>query len=224
MGIGMMISKVWQKFRVYLHQGIAQYSMFGFIFLYAYLSITGNLNIGFRHLFPILPFAYLLVSKKIFEFIKAPHHEVTKKLAGLILTGMIIWIILEPIIFFPSYISYFNESVGGSSQGYKYVTDSNTDWGQDLKRLSKWVKNNNVDKIRVDYFGGSNPEYYLKDKNISWHANNTPEIGWYAISAGFLQESIYKEKGPGEGDYRWIQKYPLTRIGDSIFVFHVDKL
>jgi hypothetical protein len=217
-------AEVWKKIRLYLHQGIVQYSMFGFIVLYAYLSITGNLNIGFRHLFPILPFAYLLVTKKIFEFWNSPHHEVTKKLTGLIIAGIVIWVIIEPIIFFPSYISYFNESVGGPSQGYKYVTDSNTDWGQDLGRLRSWVDKNNIDKIRVDYFGGSNPQYYLKDKNIPWHASNKPEIGWYAISATFLQESIYKIKGPGEGDYSWIEKYPLTRIGDSIFVFHVDNI
>jgi hypothetical protein len=223
-GLKLFLSESWKKFRTYLHQGVAYYLAFGFILMYAYLSITGNLNIGFRHLFPILPFAYLLVAKKISEFFHLEHHDVTKKLATMIIAGLMIWIILEPIIFFPSYISYFNEAVGGPKNGYKYVTDSNTDWGQDLKRLRNWVNENNIDKIRVDYFGGSSPEYYLDGKFTPWHSNNVPEAGWYAISAGFLQESIYKDKSPGDRSYEWILKYPVTRIGDSIFVFYVDKV
>jgi len=40
----------------FLRTNIIIFSLFIFILLYAYVSVTGNLNIGFRHLFPILPF------------------------------------------------------------------------------------------------------------------------------------------------------------------------
>jgi hypothetical protein len=215
------IKKGWEALVNYLRSGVAEYSMFGFILFYSYLSITGNLNIGFRHLFPVLPFAYVLVTKKIFDFFKTRDDQLTKKNTSLIVLILAIWIIIIPIIHFPSYISYFNELVGGPKNGYKYVTDSNTDWGQDLKRLRDFVEINKIDKIRVDYFGGSNPQYYLKDKLIPWHANLNPQPGWYAISAGFLQENLYKQKPPDEKDYRWTLNYQPLRIGDSIFVFHI---
>jgi hypothetical protein len=215
------ITNIWEKFKIYLQGSVDQYSMLIFIFLYIYLSITGNLNIGFRHLFPILPFIYVLVSKTVFDWLREVNSEVTKKTLGIILIIFCAWIILEPTISFPSYLSYYNEAAGGHLNGYKYVTDSNTDWGQDLKRLSNWVNENNIDKIRVDYFGGSNPEYYLKDRFIPWHADLDPEPGWYAISATFLEESIYKDKSPGDKNYEWTLKYKPLRIGDSIFVYHV---
>ncbi|MCD6149328.1 glycosyltransferase family 39 protein [bacterium] len=238
----------WKKFLGYLQSGVAQYSMLGFIIFYSFLSITGNLNIGFRHLFPILPFVYVLVAKKVTDFIKSCEGKKIKTTVKATLAILVAWIILEPIIFFPSYLSYFNELAGGPKNGYKYVTDSNYDWGQDLKRLSRWVDKYNscalsknpevcidpnraipikpnqpIKKIRVDYFGGSNPEYYLKDKFIPWHSYNNPEPGWYAISIGFLQESIHKEKQPGEKSYEWLRGYqPITKAGDSIFVYYVE--
>ncbi len=227
---GNILKRVWAVTLNYLRTGVAQYSMIGFVLLYAYVSITGNLNIGFRHLFPILPFIYILTAKKIFEFLRNVSSP-TKKVAYAAFGIIMIWVILEPIIFFPSYMSYFNELVGGPSNGYKYVTDSNADWGQDLKRLRNWVAqydsehpNAPIDRIRVDYFGGSNPQYYFGDRYISWHADLAPEAGWYAISAGFLQESTHKQKNPGDMSYNWILNYtPVTKVGDSIFVYYIPE-
>ncbi len=54
---------------------IAEYLAIFFILFYSYISITGNLNIGFRHLFPILPFLYLLLSKTLADFYKRHVHE-----------------------------------------------------------------------------------------------------------------------------------------------------
>jgi hypothetical protein len=46
--------------------------MLFFIAFYSFLSITGNLNIGFRHLFPILPFLYFLVTKNAIQMTRDP--------------------------------------------------------------------------------------------------------------------------------------------------------
>jgi len=234
------------------HSHIAEYTMLSFVALYGYLSITGNLNIGFRHLFPILPFLIVLSSKSLFAYWKRHHgNETVWKTVRTLVFLLTIWIALIPVFSYPSYLSYFNTAFGGSSEGYKYVTDSNYDWGQDVKRLKQWVDRYNlcvsssressddcqeltnkksfptetpIQKIRVDYFGGSSPEYYLKDMYTSWHSNNTPEPGWYAVSAGFYQESIYKKEQPANNiNYSWLPENALIgRAGDSIFIFYVD--
>ncbi|NTW27064.1 MAG: hypothetical protein HGA36_01945 [Candidatus Moranbacteria bacterium] len=215
------VKKSFQKF---LQTGLMQYALFGFIILYAYLSITGNLNIGLRHLFPIMPLAYLLVTKKVFDFLRRKH-SVTKHQLHVILGTLIIWIILIPVFSYPGYVSYFNESVGGSKGGYHYVTDSNTDWGQDLKRLKNFLDQNpQITKINVDYFGGGNPEYYLGDKYISgWDSKRPIEKGWYAISANSLQISIFdKVNKTPENNYAWTNKFkPVTMIGNSILIYYV---
>ena len=234
-------------------KNIAPYTMLGLVVFYAYLSITGNLNIGFRHLFPILPFLYTLGSKAVFDCLKrcdgsAPTASVVRGFIFLFSC----WIILIPILAYPSFLSYFNTAMGGHSEGYKYVTDSNYDWGQDAKRLKIWVDNYNscvesgatessvcrsltgeksfptastIQKIRVDYFGGSSPEYFLGDTYEPWHSNNSPEPGWYAVSAEFYQGSIYDPNASRSINYSWFPHGSLVgRAGDSIFIFYVDKV
>ena len=140
---------------------------------------------------------------------------------------------------FPYYLTYFNELVGGAKNGYIYVTDSNLDWGQDLKRLAKWVDEftppagtafagNHIQKIKVDYFGGATAEYYLKDKYEPWYAENDPakaKGSWLAISATFLQQNraTPTKDFPFRTDrYNWLSAYkPITVIGNSIFVYYI---
>lgn len=216
-----------------------------FILFYAYVSITGNLNIGFRHLFPILPFLALLIGKTALDIYKRHAHEPhTRQTLGLILGGFSFAIVAIPVLAYPSYLSYFNAVAGGHTNGYHYVTDSNYDWGQDLKRLRDYVNDFNackrgdmsapqdlcrnpalpaIDRIRVDYFGGSDPGYYLGEKFIPWHSDNAPAPGWYAISVGFFQESTHRTLArPTDPSYRWLLDYaPVARAGDSIFIYYV---
>ena len=139
---------------------------------------------------------------------------------------ILIWIFSIPIFNYPSYTSYFNESIGGSKNGYNYVTDSNTDWGQDLKRLRTYVKQHpEIDKLRVDYFGGGDIKYYIGDKYVMWWDSKRPvETGWYAISTNFLQGSIYDTKKTVGDSYRWTLDYkPVTMIGKSILIYHIEQ-
>lgn len=227
-----------------------QYLIIFFILFYSYISITGNLTIGFRHLFPILPFLYMLVAKTIFNFLKHRESEpITHTALSWMLGGLTFVIITIPALTYPSYLSYFNPVIGGNTNGYQYVTDSNYDWGQDLKQLRNFVNTYNknciggddfygecqnilgntpvpsrapIDKIRVDYFGGGSPAYYLKEKFIPWNDQREPEAGWYAISSFFYQESLYKKRPQGVRNYEWLRIItPVTRAGDSIFIYYI---
>lgn len=221
----LQFKKIKNNLANFLRKSVVEYSLFVFILLYAYLSIQGGLNIGFRHLFPILPFAYLLISKKVFEFshTKKLKHGHTLAIAFLIL---VFWQISASVFAYPSYTSYFNETIGGSKNGYNYVTDSNTDWGQDLKRLKIWLdQNSQVEKIHVDYFGGGNPKLLLGDKYLQWWDSMRPvEPGWYAISENFLMGSIYDTKRDPDETYSWTRDFlPVAQVGKSILIYYVDE-
>ena len=214
-----------QRIANFLRKSVVGYALLIFIVLYALTSITGGLNIGFRHLFPILPFAYLLIGKKVFDFLHEKH-PLTRQIFRLTSSFLLLWIILTPIAAYPSYTSYFNESVGGSENGYKYVTDSNTDWGQDLKRLKEFVDERpQIEKIHVDYFGGGNIPYYFGNKYILWYDSKRPvETGWYAISTNYLQSSIHSDKNTIKNNYAWTLEYePVAMIGKSILIYYADK-
>jgi hypothetical protein len=223
----------WKNFIFWTQHGLVQYTLFGFIILYSYLSITGNLNIGLRHLFPIFPFIYILVAKKIHDFFKETNSSKTI-FSKYILTLLLIWIIIEPMINYPYYLSYFNQLAGGPKNGYAYVTDSNADWGQDLKRFKLFMDQHpEIDKIRLHYFGGGNPRYYLGDRVINWWDSKRPiEEGWYAVSVNQLQGSIFdtrlKKDGtpnkPDEESWRWITQYtPIYQVGTSILIYYISQ-
>jgi hypothetical protein len=216
--------QLWSNFKNYIDRHIDEFSMLAFIALYAYVSITGNLNIGFRHLFPILPFIYLLISKETTGVVGRLGKKFQKFAWGFVLF-LIVWLVAETAFAYPYYLAYFNETIGGTKNGYKYVTDSNVDWGQELKRLEKFVEENNIKKIRVDYFGGGDVVHYLKGKAIIWHSDSGQENGWYAISATFLQNSLYYKIAEGKPDYQWLrEREPFANIGGSILIYKIDNL
>jgi hypothetical protein len=49
---------------------------------------------------------------------------------------------------------------GGPNGGWRYLVDSNLDWGQDLGGLKQWMDENEVDHIWLSYFGEGRPDYY----------------------------------------------------------------
>ncbi|MBI2062952.1 MAG: glycosyltransferase family 39 protein [Candidatus Yanofskybacteria bacterium] len=212
-----------------------EFAMLLWLLIYWVASIQSTLNIGIRHLLPTYPFAILLVSGQITRigtWLRAPSSR--KKLATfyLLLVSFLGWYVYENLRVFPYYLTYFNQIVGGSSNGYKYVVDSNVDWGQDLIRFSNWVKENNIQKIEFDYFGWADPSYYLKNRYLWLTSNKYKDAfdfkarnqsdGWIAVSATFLQNSQGSEKNYNPANYLWLNSYqPITVIGNSIFVYRI---
>ncbi len=226
------------------HTKTIEWTVGGFITLYILLSVTGNLNIGLRHLFPIILFLYFFIAKTLAGFIRrrlhdekhiAPEKQLNRRIFFILGLGFSLWIIAIPFIAYPNFLSYFNEAIG-SENGYHYVTDSNYDWGQDMKRVEAFINTHNsecsrtntlpscrIDTIRIDYFGGAEPDYYLGSAFRPWYGGLPPETGWYALSSFFIQEDSYKQIEPGTRSYRdWLWKFtPVTRAGESIFIYHL---
>ena len=122
---------------------------------------------------------------------------------------------------------------GGPAGGYKYVDDSNLDWGQELVRFSDWVKENNIKKIGFDYFGWADPSYFLgnryeyvnstkyKDADDFMKRNDTD--GWIAVSYTFLNRAGGLSDSPRYPNYDWLKaREPITIIGYSIYVYRIQ--
>jgi len=199
----------------------AEITMALFIVVYGSVSIKGKLNLGIRHIMVLFPFVYILIIKEFKERIKETEY---KKTFLAIFAVLLVWIGAEVAITYPSYLAYYNEITGGPKTGYKFITDSNLDWGQDLRRMAKWVNNNpEITKIKVDYFGGGVPAYYLGDKYQEWHSENGPATGWIAVSANYFSESIYKLNSSFANSYYYLEtREPVKTFGHSIFVFYIE--
>lgn len=215
----------------------AEFSMMSFVLAYWAVDLKSALNIGIRHLLPVYPFTFVLVSLGIKITVDGIKSARIKKITVCSVLLLLFWYAISSLSVFPYYLTYFNELAGGSKNGYKYAVDSNYDWGQDFKRLAKWVDEQKIDKIYLDYFGTADINYYLKGKYYAWYGSSWwsryglqatgkfPAGNYLAVSATHLQQGrgtpVPGLKWQG-GEYDWLNNYqPIARIGNSIFVYYI---
>jgi dolichyl-phosphate-mannose-protein mannosyltransferase len=187
--------------------------------LYWGVAMLASLQIGVRHMLPTFPFVYVLVGAGIVAIearLTTPRAVWSFRIAVALLLA---WQAATVLRVNPSYIAYFNEIAGGPDGGAEWATDSNLDWGQDLRRLVKFMNARGIDEIQLNYFGSAEVDEYLGGRYRAIQRCSEPQPGWVAVSAFWYQSS----RGRPECDYRrWLTNERLvTKIGYSIFVFHV---
>lgn len=195
---------------------LTEISLLSFILLYWALTLSGNLNIGVRHLIPIIPLIILLVAR------------FTSRLKWKVLAPILIIQAISVFYYFPHFIPYYNEIAGGPDKGHIIATDSNLDWGQDLRRLKSWIEEKNNPTVYLDYFGGADRKYYL-DVLPWWGERDPSEIekpAYLAVSATLLQggraEAVKGFDRPTKY-YEWLDNQKLVdKIGYSIFIYKID--
>lgn len=167
--------------------------------------------LGVRYVLPLYPLLFIFVSRTAPLF--------SRKTAGVIAgTVLAAWYLSTPIRVYPDYLAYFNEFVGGSTHGILYLDDSNIDWGQNLKRLKRYLDAHQFERVRLLYFGTGRPDYYGIDAEPIQFADlaRTPEPGIYIISANALVRARVSFK------IDWLKRHELLDvIGYSFYVFRV---
>jgi hypothetical protein len=191
--------------------------------LYFVLACTLGLNIGHRHLLPIYPFLFVIAGR-------CAAHAVVRVpaiLSGAAVAVLAAWYGVSVARVHPHYLAYFNELAGGPSGGYRYLVDSNLDWGQDLKGLAAWVERNAVPRIKLSYFGTADPEYYripcdlLPGQMLPPPRDVVREIApgdVVAVSATNLQ-GVYLEPEDRPLMERLRAQAPVASVGHSILIY-----
>jgi hypothetical protein len=211
-----------------------------FIVLYAAFTIWGRLNIGYRHLLPILPFLFIF-SARLFDlslwlaWSEKFRETVRRSWQNAIGAGaaslLVVWLILGTVTMWPFYLAFFNESVGGPDQGYRYLVDSNTDWGQTLKALNRHLQSKDIDRVRLSTYIEYGPAFEayglqveplppLHDAPGVLPARFNPPPGVYAISTTTLQGIFTADPEM----YDWFRRRePDARIGHVLFLYRVPE-
>ena len=198
---------------------------------YFVLSMWSGVNIGYRHLMLMIPFLLVLISGLMVVESKRAIRQVVwpKWLAAACVAG----VLLATLWIHPHYLSFFNVVAGGPTNGPNLLADSNVDWGQDLLRLHNWMEENDVQSVKLGWFGIGDPAYYdinyepmpgfprpefLSQWTTPPFNTRQPEPGIYAISASSLWESHWGEKYV----YPWFRaQEPIDRVGYSILIYEV---
>ena len=196
------------------------------ILVFLFVAMTTNLNIGMRHLLPVYPFMIVFAALGA-EWLEAKFRRPHVAMALLLSLAA-----LEFGIVYPHTLAFFNVLAGGPSNGFRYLADSNVDWGQDLKRLKQWMDERQLTHINLAYFGTAEPSYYGINRTDLWgttipgvapSAMGPPHLpGYVAVSVTLLDGVPF-----GERERQFYaplrEREPAARIGGSIRVYWVDE-
>jgi hypothetical protein len=189
---------------------------------YLVVVMLARTTMGERHFLPVYPFV-LLIASAVWEF------AVTRKHAGVNAPTLVGsrsgWTILivaavllnagDALRYAPDYLSYMNIVVP-NRLSYRYLSDSNVDWGQGLLALRRYEAEHPNESIHLAYFGNVNPKVYgIRATPLE---ENEEASGTVVISETHLSgQYLVDPKG-----YQWVTKYPIkTILNHSLFVFDV---
>ncbi|HUJ72609.1 MAG TPA: glycosyltransferase family 39 protein [Verrucomicrobiae bacterium] len=173
--------------------------------VYLALAMTSGINIGVRHLLPIFPMLCVGIGCAV--------ASLTDRRLQYIAIGLAAGQALTALIAYPLYVQYFSELVGGARNGYKYLIDSNYDWGQDANRLKQFLDERQINHIYLDYFGTQFSIEHLRIPNTRVTADEAKQIqeGTLVVSASELMRP----------EWAWLRdsRQPVARVAYTLFVY-----
>ena len=198
--------------------------------VYMAVAMARSLNIGHRHLLPILPFLFVAAARGAIWLWRrpGPARAVAWRRAsvGALLAGYA----ASVLAVHPHYLAYFNEAAGGPGRGYQLLVDSNLDWGQDLKGLKGYMDRNGIEQLKLSYFGTAEPDYYgIRCERLPGHPPpDAPEArvrrgDLVAVSATNLQAVYLDQDRDAERLMRRLRRQrPIDSVGHSILIYRAD--
>lgn len=192
--------------------------------LYLAVAMSRSLNIGHRHLLPILPFLLWAAARAAAALWR--QGGAAARAATVLLLA---WYGLSTLRIHPHYLAYFNELVGPEN-GHRYLVDSNLDWGQDLPGLKAYMDRHGFERIKLSYFGTAEPAYYgIRCDRLPGYpapaqlAKAVDPGDLVAVSATNLEGVYLSEDPDAERLMRRLRRQrPIASIGHSILVYRAD--
>jgi len=195
--------------------------------LYGIASLFSSVNIGYRHLLPILPLLMVGIGvgfSRLRESTAPPLRQFTWR--GTALAVLLAWQAFGTLRVLPHPLTFFNESIGGPSNGYRYLVDSNLDWGQNLWDLKAWMDRQGEEHVNYAHYSparpqayGINASYLPPDPRAGTLTPWAPSPGLYAIGATVLQGPYASTPNT----YAWFRsRTPVARLGNAIFLYRIE--
>jgi 4-amino-4-deoxy-L-arabinose transferase-like glycosyltransferase len=202
-------------------------AMCSFAVVFLFFAIRSKYDIGERHILPLYPFA-LLIAGAIWERVNAIKISATAdarwysayRALNLNVAGLLLVLGLnaaDALRCAPDYLTYFNVLLRPPNT-WRYLTDSNLDWGQGLIALREYELKHPEENMRLAYFGSVNPPLYGV-RALPLAPEERVE-GTIVAGASTLSGQVLTDPN----GYRWLLSYPPRQMIDrSMFVFDTRK-
>jgi hypothetical protein len=183
------------------------------ILLVAWFS---RVNIGVRHVLPVY-IGFSLAAAAAVVYLLREDRRRRWILYGILAATL--WFAGSSLWIHPDYLAYTNELAG--SEPEKVLADSDLDWGQDINRLSRRLREAGAREVFLSLFNNAK---YAEEHGFppAYGAlPQTPMPGWNAIGVSSLKTRrmnlwlTHPEITP------WPERYkPLERVGKTILLYY----
>ena len=106
------------------------------LFFVIYLNLFFRVQIGIRFFIIVFPLVFIFCGSLFGDW----KRKNIKIKAGMLL--LVSYLIISVMSYFPHFIPYFNELLADRKMAYKYLVDSNLDWGQNRTALKQYLEEN----------------------------------------------------------------------------------
>jgi hypothetical protein len=192
--------------------------------IYMVFAMAGGMNIGVRHVLPIYIFLSVLIAGAAWALIQRDRRWLYA------VVGLLVFQAVSVGRTFPAYVSYANELAGGPSHVHDLLSDSSSDWGQQLKSVKRYLDQQGIKNCWFAYFGQGVADYsyygipckplITADSLYFDIPHDVPRAidGPVLMSAGVLSGF---EFGPGAlNPYEQFKRLkPVAVIDDGVFLY-----
>jgi 4-amino-4-deoxy-L-arabinose transferase-like glycosyltransferase len=193
--------------------------------LYFGISMTSSLNIGIRHILLVFIFLLVLAGGAAWGLIRSDRRWAWP------IAALILFHVVSSLRAFPtSYIPYANEIWGGPANIHKYLTDSTTDWAQQLKAVKRYVDERGIKECwfaytaepLISFRAYGIPCKVLPTMDTIWSGlkTETPPVIQGPVFFSHISLTFYESGSALLSPYSEFMKLkPTTVIEDGVFVY-----
>jgi Dolichyl-phosphate-mannose-protein mannosyltransferase len=174
--------------------------------------MPSRLNIGIRHILPMYPLLSMATGYFVAQSIAQ-----SLRFRTTFALGCLAWACASSMLAHPDYLAYFNEIANTHPENYR--VDSDLDWGQDLGRLSKRLRELPAPSLEISYFGSADLTKFELPKTSDFPCEGELR-GYVAVSLSmlYLYRPVWSECPQRFEELRHVT--PSERIGKSILLYY----
>jgi tetratricopeptide (TPR) repeat protein len=195
--------------------------------IYLAIAIASPLDIAIRHILPVFPFLILLAAGGACAMARKSKRWLYA------VAALVTLHCLSSLMAYPNYLAYANEAWGGPSQTHRYLTDANTDWGQQLIAVKAYVDEHQIHDCWFAYTVATAilPSDYgipcklLPTADTSWFGGDieVPPVVHGPVFISYLDLAGYEFGSEKRNPYQeFVALEPDAVIQDGVAVYNGD--
>jgi len=196
---------------------------------YLGVAMGSSLNSGARHILPVYVFLSVFAAGGCWAWVESRTSSLNRGWSCAV--GLLLMLhVVSSARAYPNYMAYSNEFWGGPTQTYKYLTDSNADWAQQLLAVKRYTDAHHITQCWFAYFA----DPFLTAQDYGIPCNPLPVFDSYTAEVqhpvpATITGPVFLSAGDWTGfefgskvlnPYRGFEDIaPVARIQDGVLVY-----